>query len=66
MSSALLYITTTAWHLDNDFLNLSIILAMMRISRDDQQAFEMRGGLPLGTGLDRGRGVGGGIQPGEH
>jgi len=28
------------------------------------EAFEMRGGLPLGTGLDRGRGVGGGIPPG--
>merc|ERR1719397_424593 len=29
------------------------------------EAFEMRGGLPLGTGLDRGRGVGGGIPPGQ-
>ena len=43
-----------------------IILATMEISRDEPQAFEMRGGLPLGTGLDRGRGVGGGIPPGEH
>ena len=29
-----------------------------------QQAFEMRGGLPLGTGLERGRGGGGGLPPG--
>merc|ERR1712037_979970 len=28
------------------------------------EAFEMRGGLPLGTGLERGRGGGGGLPPG--